>query len=115
MSTNEDNNIPREVDHVLRVLGDDHVLCIIASLRDKELRFNELQRRLKINPTTLSDRLNRLEQEEILNKKKETVDKISVVYELTEKGRAILPIMNEFEKFAQKFHTKAKKHPSGIR
>lgn len=103
MSINQKNSIPADVNHAIKVLGDDHVLCIIVSLRDRDMRFTELQRALQINPTTLTDRLNRLEQEGILNKQRETIDKLSVVYELTEKGRGILPIVQEFEQFAKKF------------
>jgi DNA-binding HxlR family transcriptional regulator len=103
MSTDQTNKLGAEVNHAIKVLGDDHILCIIANLRDGGLRFNELQRALEINPTTLTDRLTKLEQEGIVDKKKETLDKISVVYELTKKGLGILPIMNEFEKFAGKF------------
>lgn len=103
MSNNKKNNLPAEVNHAIKVLGDDHVLCIIASLRKNGMRFNELQRSLNINPATLIDRLTKLELEGIVDKKKETLDKLSVVYELTKKGLAILPIMNEFERFAKKF------------
>lgn len=88
----------------IKMLGDDHILCIIGNLRDGGMRFNELQRALNgINPTTLTDRLAKLEKEGIVNRKEETVDKLSVVYELTEKGRGIIPIVNEFATFAEKF------------
>lgn len=86
------------------MIGDDHILCIIANLNGRSLRFNELQRALNdINPTTLADRLKRLELEGVVVKEKETIDKLSVVYALTEKGKGILPIVREFEKFAEKF------------
>lgn len=106
MSIDQTNKLGEEVNYAIKVLGDDHILCIIANLRDGGMRFNELQRALEVNPTTLTDRLTKLEQEGIVNKKKETLDKISVVYELTKKGLGILPIMGEFEKFAQKFPRK---------
>jgi len=103
MSIGQKNKLGKEVNYVLKVLGDDHILCIIANLRDGGMRFNELQRALEINPTTLTDRLTKLEEEGVVSKKKETLDKLSVVYELTKKGMGILPIMKEFEKFADKF------------
>lgn len=103
MSIDQKNKLGEDVNYAIKVLGDDHILCIIANLRDGGMRFNELQRVLQINPTTLTDRLNKLEQEGVVDKKKETLDKISVVYELTKKGQSILPIMAEFEKFAKKF------------
>lgn len=68
------------------------------------MRFNEIQRAINgTNPTTLADRLRKLEHDGIVVRKEETVDKLSVVYELTEKGRGILPIVNEFANFAKKF------------
>lgn len=86
------------------MLGDEHILCIIGNLKDGGLRFNELQRSLNgINPTTLTARLTKLEQDGVVSKKKETLDKLSVVYELTEKGRGIIPIVDEFAIFADKF------------
>lgn len=103
MSTDQKNKLGEEVNHAIKVLGDDHILCIIANLRDGGMRFNELQRVLEINPTTLTDRLIKLEKEAIVDKRKETLDKISVVYELTKKGLSILSIVNEIEKFAKKF------------
>lgn len=106
MSTEQPSNIPAYVNHAIKILGDDHVLCIIASLSNNSMRFSELQRALCVNPTTLTNRLSRLEQEGILDRKEETLDKLSVVYELTEKGRGIIPIMNEFEKYAKKFVNK---------
>ncbi len=108
MSTGGEKKLGKEVNYVLKVLGDDHILCIIATLRNGNMRFNELQRALEINPTTLTDRLNKLEQEGIVDRKEETLNKLSVVYELTKKGLSILPIMNEFEKFAKKFPRKIK-------
>lgn len=102
MSTDQ-KNLSAEVNNAIRVLGDDHTLCIIGNLRHGGMRFNELQRALEINPTTLTNRLAKLEDEGIVDKKRETVDKVSVVYELTQKGLGILPIMREFEKFANKF------------
>ena len=96
------NILSAEVNNAIKMIGDDHVLCIIGNLRDGGMRFNELQRALGINPTTLTDRLSKLEHDKIVSKKKETLDKMSVVYELTEKGQGILPIITEIGKFAEK-------------
>lgn len=106
MSRDQKNKITQDVNNAITVLGDDHILCIIGNLCDGGMRFNELQRVLELNPTTLTDRLTKLEQEGIVSKKKETLDRLSVFYELTEKGLAILPIMDEFQRFAKKFPTK---------
>lgn len=94
--------LSQHLNKAIKMIGDDHVLCIIGNLRDGGMRFNELQRALSINPTTLTDRLHKLESDGIVTKKKETLDKISVVYELTEKGQEILPIITAIGKFAEK-------------
>src|SRR5258708_944261 len=104
MSTDQNIKLPDELNNAIKLFGDDHILCIVFSLRAGGLRFNEIQRTINgINPTTLADRLEKLEQEGIVVRKEETVDKLSVVYELTEKGLGILPIINEFANFAKKF------------
>lgn len=89
------------------MLGNTWTLCIIGSLAKSNQRFNELQRAIEgINPVTLSDRLKKLEQAGILEREEETVDKLSVVYGLSKKGRSILPVINELETFAKAFYKK---------
>ena len=92
------------LDKAISMIGDAHLLCVIHHLGNKPMRFNELQRAINgLNPTTLTDRLKRLEKEKMIIRKEETLDKVSVVYQLSEKGKALLPVINEIGKFAQKF------------
>lgn len=87
----------------LKLLGDAWVLIIIGVLANKALRFSEIERQASgICPVTLTDRLKKLEQEKIIKRRKETANKVLVVYELTAKGREILPILNLIETFAKK-------------
>lgn len=96
--------ISKELNSAIKLLGDDHTLCIISSLSKDEQRFCELQRSLQmVNPVTLTDRLKKLEKAEIIQRKAETLDKLSVVYELTKKGKAILPVIEQIEMFGKKF------------
>ena len=100
------HHISEELHSAIKLLGDDWTLCIVGSLAKQELRFCEIQRSVdSINPVTLTDRLKRLEKAGIIQRKEETLDKLSVVYELTAKGKAILPIIAEIETFARKFST----------
>lgn len=93
-----------EIDNAISMIAEAHMLCIINHLSEREMRFVEIQRSINgLNPATLSDRLKRLEKDELVNRKEETLDKVSVVYALTQKGRAILPVINEISKFAQKY------------
>lgn len=86
------------------MLGDFHTLSIIDVLSRGEKRFCQLQRDLdNINPVTLTDRLKKLEKEKIILRYEETVDKLSVVYSLTNKGKGILPILRQIQIFSDKF------------
>jgi DNA-binding HxlR family transcriptional regulator len=88
----------------LKMLGDFWTLAIIQALGDGEKRFAQLERDLPhVNPTTLTSRLKKLEAQGIIEREEETVDKLSVVYSLTERGRGILPILREIRIFADKY------------
>ena len=88
----------------LKMLGDFWTLLIIQTLGDGEKRFTQLERELpQANPSTLTSRLKKLEEQRIIKRQEETVDKLSVVYSLTEKGNGILPILKEIRTFADKF------------
>ena len=90
--------------HELKILGDYWTLSIIQSLSSGEKRYCELERALpEVNPTTLSNRLKKLEAQDLVNRKRETVDKLSVVYALTEKGKGIIPILQTIETYAEKY------------
>jgi len=108
MSTANLKSTNEEIDNAISMIAEVHMLCIINHLSEKEMRFNEIQRSIKgLNPATLSDRLKRLEKDGLVVRKEETLDKVSVVYELTEKGHALLPVINEIAKFAEKYSKKA--------
>lgn len=88
----------------LKILGDYWTLTIIQTLSDRGIRFSELARELPhINPTTLTNRLKKLELQRIIRRQKETVDKLSVVYSLTNKGQEILPILAQIKLFADRY------------
>jgi DNA-binding HxlR family transcriptional regulator len=97
---NQDND---DLLHGIKVIGDAWTLTIVNALSEATHRFNELQRAIDISPTTLADRLKRLENWGMVTQQKQTVDQLSVIYELTEKGKKSIPVLREIEKFAQKF------------
>lgn len=104
MSTIKCNKLTEKMNYAIELLGDSWTLAIIGSLVQSEQRFCELQRSLDgVNPVTLTQRLKKLEKEKIIDRAEETVDKISVVYALTKKGRAIVPIIEQLGKYANKF------------
>ena len=106
MSTAVFHSSAASVDEAISMIGEAHMLCIIHHLSHKGMRFNELQRAVSgLNPTTLTDRLKKLEREGFVLRKEETVDRVSVLYELTEKGKAVLPIIRAIGKFADSYPT----------
>ena len=93
----------RPTDHskcksVLKLIGDYWALNILMELRKGELRFSELQRALEgISPVTLTNRLKKLDEEELINRTTQSRDKQSVVYALNDCGRKLVPILDAIE------------------
>jgi DNA-binding HxlR family transcriptional regulator len=87
----------------LKLVADYWVLRIVEelSLADEGLRFSALQRALGgASPATLSNRLRRLEEKTLIER--EGADgKLSVVYQLSERGRHILPVIRAIDDFAE--------------
>lgn len=87
----------------LKILGDYWTLRIVDALQDGQLRFCELQRNVdNVNPVTLTNRLKKLEESKLISRSEETVDKVSVCYQLTENGRAVLPVLAAINNFSDK-------------
>lgn len=104
MSTQQKISMRKCSAHELKMLGDFWTLEIIQALADGEKRFCELERLLlEINPTTLTNRLKKLTAQRVIERQKETVDKISVVYMLTRKGRGVLPVLEQMKIFAETY------------
>lgn len=102
--SNINNHLSNKLQKGIKTLGDTWVLCIAQALAKGERRFCEIQRAIpKMNPATLANRLKKLEKEKIIHRKEETIDKVSVVYGLTPKGKAILPIITSIQSFTDKF------------
>lgn len=85
----------------LKVLGDFWVLRIISALENTPQRFCELERTLKnSNPVTLTKKLKKLEENGYLVRRSESTDRQSVNYLLTDKGRAVLPVVTEIKRLS---------------
>lgn len=99
LSTDEDL-----MHQAIKIFGDAWNLSIVRVLSETTQRFNELQRNLgNISPTTLTDRLKKLENYGLIVQEKQTVDQLSVIYSLTDKGKKMLPILQAIEAFSKKF------------
>jgi len=86
-----------------RILGMRWTLEILHNLRRRR-RFCELQKRVKnVNPTMLSQRLKFLESQGVLRRILVSDMPPHVEYELTEKGRDLLPILDAMARWADRW------------
>ena len=87
----------------MKLLGDYWTLRIIDSLQSGDIRFCELQRTVdNLNPVTLTSRLKKLEDAQLVCRTPELTDKISVTYSLTPLGRGVIPIIDALNNFSLK-------------
>lgn len=79
-------------------------LLIIRDLADGRSRFCELERSLAgISPRTLSLRLRALEEERIVERRTFAEVPPRVEYVLTEKGRALVPIIEDMRSYGRRW------------
>src|ERR671929_1598205 len=82
------------------ILGGKWTLLLIRDLADGRSRFCELERSLEgISPRTLSLRLRGLEEEGVLERRTYPEVPPRVEYALTEKGRALVPIVESMRAY----------------
>ncbi len=88
----------------LKLLGDYTTLRIVDFLSESGLRFSELKRALiDTNPVTLSNRLRRMTEAGLLERSEFSLNRQSVTYTLSSKGRALLPILREIKIFGKQY------------
>jgi len=93
----------RDVQDVIDIIGGRWRGAILASLCDKEKRFNELKRDLgSITPRTLIRELKYLEINKLVSREAETASAVSVVYSLTKHGKSLEPLIGQIVVWGQK-------------
>lgn len=106
MSRNKQVDDSKSVDKAMKLFADSWTLCAVMHLEEGEQRFCGLQRSMgDVNPVTLTNRLRKLEDEGIVKRKHKAADKIPVAYELTAKGKELIPVINAMGSFAKKFYS----------
>lgn len=84
------------------MFGDAWTLLIVAELLKKPQRFSQLQRAIDdVSPATLSDRLKKLESYGLVERTKEDKSKLAIIYTLTERGRALEPVVGSISYYAE--------------
>jgi DNA-binding HxlR family transcriptional regulator len=86
------------------IIGSKWTALLVHDLSEGARRFSELERSLPgISPRTLSERLRALEQEGIVVRRSYAESPPRVEYELTDKGEALLPIIDEMRRFGREW------------
>ena len=85
------------------LLQEKWVLMIVFSLLSGPTGFSELMRRGNVNTTTLTQRLNLLEQAGILVKTIHSTMPPRTSYELTESGHALKPVFDAITEWSAKY------------
>jgi DNA-binding HxlR family transcriptional regulator len=86
------------------VISGKWTLLVIRDLADGERRFCELERSLEgISPRTLSLRLRALEGEGIVERHTFPEVPPRVEYALTEKGRALVPLIEDMRRYGSRW------------
>ncbi len=93
----------RDVQDVIDVIGGRWRGAILASLCDKEKRFNELKRDLgSITPRTLTKELKYLEMNKLVIREVDTSSPVTISYSLTEHGKSLEPLIGQIVAWGQK-------------
>ena len=89
----------------LTVLGNKWTALILRDLSVGPKRFTELERSLSgISPRTLSQRLDDLEDHEIVTKKQFAETPPKIEYTLTKKGRDFIPVLRQMADWGNKYY-----------
>ena len=102
MDTTESYGCP--VARTAQIIGNKWTPLILRDLAHGQRRFSELERSLHgISPKTLSERLKRLEEAEVIERHCFAEVPPRVEYILTEKGHALLPVIDCMREFGREW------------
>jgi DNA-binding HxlR family transcriptional regulator len=88
------------------IIGAKWTALLVHDLSEGPRRFSELEHSCAgISPRTLSERLRALEDEELVSRRSYAESPPRVEYQLTEKGAALLPIIEEMRRFGHSYLT----------
>jgi DNA-binding HxlR family transcriptional regulator len=100
MTSNDTRNIGCPVARTAEIIGNKWTPLIVRDLATGHKRFSELERSLHgISPKTHSERLKRLEEATVVDRHCFAEVPPRVEYTLTEKGHALLPVIDSMRLF----------------
>ncbi|GGG09601.1 winged helix-turn-helix transcriptional regulator [Paenibacillus abyssi] len=88
------------VEKGIQILSKRWAILVIYRLLSGPQRFCTIEAALPISGRLLSERLKELEQEGIVNRKVYPETPVRIEYSLTEKGRALEPVVREIESWS---------------
>lgn len=94
---------PGCVAEALAILGNKWTALITLHLSNGTARFSAMESSLGIGPRTLSQRLDDLEQRNVITKKCYAEVPPRVEYELTKKGNDLIPILQSMAAWGDKY------------
>ncbi len=102
-SENCRSNCP--INFILETFGDKWTLLVVRDLMFKGKKYygEFLESDEKISTNILAERLQRLESQGVITKEKDPDHKSKFIYALTEKGKALLPIMLEVTQWSSTY------------
>ena len=87
----------------LGVVGDWWTLLVVRDIAGGITRFDGLQRELGVSRKTLTERLNSLVDNEVLTKVRYSAHPPRYEYQLTDKGRGLLPVLISLQDWGTRF------------
>lgn len=91
----------------MQIIGNKWTALILRDLAAGPSHFCELEKSVgNINPRTLSQRLDGLEEHGIITKQAANESSTRPEYELTAKGRALLPVLHQMAAWGKKYQEK---------
>jgi DNA-binding HxlR family transcriptional regulator len=88
----------------LEVLGDRWTLLVLRDAFKRVRRFEDFQRNLGVARNVLTDRLNRLVEEDILRRVPYQERPVRFEYRLTDKGLALWPVMMTLLQWGDRYY-----------
>ena len=95
------------INHTFKLMGKKFTMLIIRNMihRDHK-RFNQFLEIEEINAKILSARLKEMEKDGLIQRKVYPDTPVRVEYTITEKGRALEPILDQMSSFSMKYCAK---------
>ncbi|HEV8388098.1 MAG TPA: helix-turn-helix domain-containing protein [Nitrososphaera sp.] len=92
------------IDNTFRIIGKKFTVLILRNMiYSRQKHFNEFLNSIDgINPNTLSTRLREMEKNNIINRTIYHETPVRIEYSLTEKGKELLPILDQMAAFSMK-------------